>query len=65
LAFQEWPVGFDLSGEVVVWEQDDEFWDGMPLDWAMDGVHGEESLAFLDVMEEEFHLDKMIGTKRP
>jgi hypothetical protein len=28
---QQWPVGFNPSGEVVVWEQD-EFWDGVPLD---------------------------------
>lgn len=28
----KWHVGFDLSREVIVWEQDDEFWDGMPLD---------------------------------
>jgi hypothetical protein len=26
---QEWPVGFDHIGEVVVWEKDDGFWDGM------------------------------------
>jgi hypothetical protein len=33
----------------------------MPLDWAMDGVHGEDpSLAILDAIEEEFHWEKMI-----
>jgi hypothetical protein len=58
--YQEWPIGFHPSGEVVVWEQDDEFWDGMPLDWAKDGDHGEESLAILDVIEEEFHRKNMI-----
>jgi hypothetical protein len=36
----------------------------MPLDWAMDGVHGEESLAILDAMEEEFHRDKMIARQK-
>jgi hypothetical protein len=36
----------------------------MPLDWAMDGVHGEESLAILDAMEEEFHRDKIIVRKK-
>jgi hypothetical protein len=24
---QEWLVGFDLNGELVVWEKDDDFWD--------------------------------------
>jgi hypothetical protein len=61
---QEWPVRFDPIGEVVVWKKDDDFWDGMPLDWAMDGVHGEESLAILDAMEEEFHRDKIIVRKK-
>jgi hypothetical protein len=28
---QEWLVGFDSTGEVVFWEKDDEFWDGMPF----------------------------------
>jgi hypothetical protein len=52
---QKWPVGFDPSGEVVVWEQDDEIWDGeagdytYPLDWEMDSVEGEDpSLTFMD-----------------
>jgi hypothetical protein len=36
----------------------------MPLDWAMDGVHGEESLAILDAMEEEFHRDKIIARQK-
>jgi hypothetical protein len=31
----------------------------MPLDWAMDGVHSEDSsLAILDAIEEEFHWEK-------
>jgi len=62
--YQEWPVEFDPFGEIVVWEQDDEFWDRMPLDWAMDGVHGNESLAILDAMEEEFYWDKMIARQK-
>jgi len=52
---QEWPVGFDLSGEVVVWEQGDEIWDGeagdspyplgvlpssMALNWEVDSTEG-------------------------
>jgi hypothetical protein len=61
---QEWPVGFDLNGELDVWEKEDDFWDGLPLDWTLDGVHGEESLAILDVMEDEFHRDKMIACQK-
>jgi hypothetical protein len=52
---QNWPVGFDHNGEIVVWEKDeDDYWDGLPLDWAMDGDFGEEALAIRDAMEEEF-----------
>jgi hypothetical protein len=37
----------------------------MPLDWAMDGVHGEDpSLAILDAIEEEFHREKMIAHQK-
>jgi len=61
---QEWSVGFDLTGEIVVWEKDDVFWDGLPFDWMLDGVHGEESLAILDAMEDEFHRDKMITLQK-
>jgi hypothetical protein len=61
---QEWLVGFDPSGEIVVWEQDDEFWDRMPLDWAMDGDHGEQSLAILDAIEEKFHRENMIACQK-
>jgi len=39
-----WPVGFYHNGYIVVWE-DDEFWDGLPLDWALDGAFEEEALA--------------------
>jgi hypothetical protein len=61
---QEWLVRFDLNGELVVWEKDDDFWDGLPLDWTLDGVHGKESLAILDAMEDEFHCDKMIARQK-
>jgi hypothetical protein len=43
----------------VVWEENDEFWDGFPLDWALDGAFEEEALAIWDVMEEEFLREKM------
>jgi hypothetical protein len=61
---QDWPVGYDLNGKLVVWEKDDDFWDGLPLDWSSDGVQGEESLAILDAMEDEFHRDKMIARQK-
>jgi len=67
---QKWPVGFDPSGEVVVWEQGDENWDGevgdspyhlgflppnMALDWEVDSVEDEDlSSAILDAFEEDF-----------
>jgi len=60
----EWLVGFDLNGELVVWEKDGDFWDGLPLDWLLDRVQGEESLAILDAMEDEFHRDKMIARQK-
>jgi hypothetical protein len=34
------------------------------LDWTLDGVHGKESLAILDAMEDEFHRDKMIARQK-
>jgi len=51
---QNWPVGFDHNGEIVVWEEEDDYWDGLPLDWEMDGDFGEEAMAIRDAMEEEF-----------
>jgi hypothetical protein len=36
----------------------------LPLDWTLDGVQGEESLAIFDAMEDEFHLDKMIAHQK-
>jgi hypothetical protein len=61
---RNWPVGFDLNGELVVWEKDDDFWEGLPLDWEMDGVQDEESLAILDALEEDIHRDKMIARQK-
>jgi hypothetical protein len=54
---RNWPVGFDHNGEIVVLEEeDDDYWDGLSLDWAMDGDFGEEAMAIRDAMEEEFQL---------
>jgi hypothetical protein len=36
----------------------------LPLDLTLDRVHGEESLAILDAMEDEFHRDKMIARQK-
>jgi hypothetical protein len=47
----------DHNGEIVVWEEEeDDYWDGLPLDWAMDGDFGEGALAVRDAMEEEFQV---------
>jgi hypothetical protein len=43
-----------MTGKIVVWEDDLDCWDGLPLDWALDGAFGEEALAIWDDMEEEF-----------
>jgi hypothetical protein len=52
---RNWPVGFDHNAEIVVWEEEEDgYWDGLPLDWAMDGDFGEEAMAIRDAMEEEF-----------
>jgi hypothetical protein len=51
---RNWPIGFDHNGEIVVWEEDIDFWDVLPLDWASKGAFGEEALAIRDAMEEEF-----------
>jgi hypothetical protein len=48
-----------MTGKIVVWEDDLDCWDGLPLDWALDGAFG-EALAIRDAMEEEFQRDKMI-----
>jgi hypothetical protein len=52
---QNWLVGFDQNGKIVVWEKDD---------WVMDGFHDEEFLAILDALEEEIHRDKMIARQK-
>jgi hypothetical protein len=55
---KNWLVGFDHNGELVVWKEEDEFWDELPLDWALDedfalvGDFGEEAMAIRDAMEE-------------
>jgi hypothetical protein len=58
------PVGFDQNGEIVVWEKDNDFWEGLPLDWEMNGFQDEESLAILDALEEDIHRDKMIACQK-
>jgi hypothetical protein len=45
-------------------EKNDDFWEGLPLDWEMDGVQDEESLAILDALEEDIHRDKMIARQK-
>jgi hypothetical protein len=49
----------------VVWEEEDDYWDGLPLDWVMDGVFGEEVIAIRDAVEEEFQRDLMIARHKP
>jgi hypothetical protein len=67
---QKWPVSFGPFGEVIVWEQGDEIWDGedgdspyplgvlppnMALDWELDRVEDKDSsLAIMDAFEEDF-----------
>jgi hypothetical protein len=48
----------------VVWEEDVDLWDLLPLDWASDGAFVEEVLTIRDVMEEEFQRDKMISHQK-
>lgn len=47
----------------MAWEEDDELWDGLLLDWALDGAF-EEVLAIRDVMEEEFLREKMLACQK-
>jgi len=61
---QQWPVGFNPSGAVVVWEQDEEFWDGVPLDWEMDDGLEVEWLAILDAITEDFYRDQLVARKK-
>jgi hypothetical protein len=61
---RNWSVGFDHNGEIMVWEEEDDYWDGLPLDWASDGAFGEEAMAIWDAMEEDFYWDKMIARQK-
>jgi hypothetical protein len=61
---QQWPVGFSPSGEAMVWEQDEEFWDRVPLDWEMDDGLEVESLAILNVITEDFYRDQLVARKK-
>jgi hypothetical protein len=39
----------------VLWEEEeDDYWDDLPLDWAMDRDFEEEAIAIRDAMEDEF-----------
>jgi hypothetical protein len=58
------PVDFDHKGEIVPWEEDDELWNGLPLDWALDGAFEEKALTIRDVMEEEFLREKMLARQK-
>jgi hypothetical protein len=53
---RNWPAGFDHNGEIMLWEEGEDYWDGLPLNWAMDENFGEEAMAIQDAMEEEFQL---------
>jgi hypothetical protein len=58
-------LGFDHNGEIVVWEkEEDDYWDGSPLDWALEGAFGEEALAIREAMEEDFQREKMIARQK-
>jgi hypothetical protein len=48
--YQQGPVGFDHSEEALVWEQDEESWDGVPMVWEMDDGLDVESLAINDAI---------------
>jgi hypothetical protein len=57
--------GFDHNGEIVDWEkEEDDFWDGSPLDWALEGAFGEEALAIREAMEEDFQREKMMARQK-
>jgi len=43
---RNWPIGFDHNGEIVVWEDDVDFWDVLPLDWASEGALGRRHWQF-------------------
>jgi hypothetical protein len=48
----------------VVWEEDVDFWDGLPLDWVVDDDFGEEALAIRDAMVEDFLRYKTIARQK-
>jgi hypothetical protein len=48
----------------VVWEEDVDFWDELPLDWAVDDDFGEEALAIRDAMVEDFLRYKTIARQK-
>jgi len=49
----------------VDWEkEEDDFWDGSPLDWALEGAFGEEALAIREAMEEDFQREKMMARQK-
>jgi hypothetical protein len=50
--------------DIVVWEEDDDYWDGLPLDWAMEGDFGEKAMAIRDAMEEDYQRIKMIARQK-
>jgi len=62
--FQQWPVGFDHFDEAMMWEQDEEFWDGVPLVWEMDDGLDVESLVILDAIIEDFYRDHLVARKK-
>jgi hypothetical protein len=55
---RNWPVGFDHNGEIVVWEGDEDYWDGLSLDWALDGSFEEEAVDIWDAMEIDFFCER-------
>jgi len=61
---RNWLVGFDHNQEIVVWEEEDDYWEGLPLDWALEGAFGEEASTIRDAMEENFQREKMIARQK-
>jgi len=38
---RNWPVSFDQNGEIVVWDEEDDYWDGLGVGWGFrGGGHG-------------------------
>jgi hypothetical protein len=61
---RNWLVSFDHNGEIVVWDEDEDYWDSLPLDWALDGSFEEAALAIRDAMEEDFLRETMIARQK-